>query len=508
MPTTANVRRNIIANFAAKAWSALMTLAFLPLYVQFLGIEAYGLIGVYVSLVALLAVLDLGLSTTITRELARLSAVPDTQQEARDLTRTFELVYWAVGVLIGCAVAALAPVIARHWLNVESLRVETVEQSATIMGLALALQWPLSLYNGGLMGLQRQVLMNVVRAGAATLQGGGAVLILWLVSPTILAYFSWQIIVGALQTTVIAVCLWKSLPEAGHRAAFRKRLLVSNWRFAGGMTALAVLVAVLTQSDKFILSKVLSLETFGYYSLATAIATALSYIANPIYSALFPRFSQAIGRGDEAEISRVYHKGCQLMTATVVPVAIVLALFSEELLTVWLGDAVTVGKTHLLASLLVAGAMLNSMVILPYALQLAHGWTRLVLGVNALSVVIFVPLLVVLIDALGATGAALAWVVLNLAYVLVVVPLMHRRILRQDIRQWYVTDVGIPLLIALGLGALSYAAKPHEVSSFAALLWVFLTFAIVAACVSMSMPYTRGWLRGLAPRGGSAGDIG
>ena len=40
-------KRNVLANFAGRAWSALMALAFLPLYIRFLGIESYGLVGIF-----------------------------------------------------------------------------------------------------------------------------------------------------------------------------------------------------------------------------------------------------------------------------------------------------------------------------------------------------------------------------------------------------------------------------------------------------------------------------
>ena len=492
-----NLKHDIIANFAGKAWSALMALAFLPLYIRFLGIEAYGLIGVYVSLVALLAVLDMGLSTTLTRELARLSAAPGGEQEARDLTRTFEVIYWGVGILIGGGVATLAPAIARHWLNAEGLAHETVEQSATIMGLLVALQWPTGLYSGGLMGLQRQVLMNIVRAAAATLQGGGAVLVLWLVSPTIVAFFAWQIVVSTVLTAVFAGCLWKSLPKAPGRASFRRNLVVRNWRFAGGMTATAVLVAILTQSDKITLSKMLSLEMFGYYALAAAVASALNYITNPVFSVLFPKLSQVVGRGSEAEISLIYHKGCQLMTASVVPVGTILVLFSEELLMLWLRDAITVSNTHLLVSLLVTGGMLNALVILPYTLQLAYGWTRLVLYVNAVSVALFVPLLILLVDSYGGRGAALAWIALNTGYLFVVVPLMHRRLIRKSMGRWYFRDVGMPVGIGLGIGVLAHLVQPRDVPQLVVLLWILFAYVSTFLCVSLAMPHTREWLKSL-----------
>jgi O-antigen/teichoic acid export membrane protein len=87
-----SVKKNIVANFAGKAWASIMSLVFIPLYIKFMGIEAYGLIGIFVSLIAILAILDMGLSSTLSRELARLSTSEDTAQESKDLVRTMEFV--------------------------------------------------------------------------------------------------------------------------------------------------------------------------------------------------------------------------------------------------------------------------------------------------------------------------------------------------------------------------------------------------------------------------------
>ena len=497
MQTTANVRRNIIANFAGRAWSALMALAFLPLYIRFLGIESYGLIGVFVSLTALLSVFDMGLSTTLNRELARLSTNNGLAQEARDLVRTFELIYWGTGILLGGGIALLAPLIARDWLSAQGMGVQTVEQAILLIGLVVALQWPNSLYSGGLMGLQRQVLLNAIRAVAATLQSGGAVLVLWLVSPTIIAFFLWQLLIGALHTAIVGAWLWKSLPGPA-APVFRKALLAANLRFAGGVAGITLLVTILTQTDKIVLSKMLSLEAFGYYSLAAVIAGALTYVSSPIFSALFPRFTQAIGAGNAAEVASLYHKGSQLMAALVSPVWIFMALFSEELLLLWFGDAPTVAGTHLLVSLLVTGTALNALVTLPYALQLAHGWTALSFYKNVISIAIFVPLLFWLIAQYGAAGAALAWIGLNAGYFLFEVPLMHRRLLRGSMGRWYLMDVGLPVALCLGIGLIARFAMPSGLPAYGILLWILSAFALCFLCVALAMPHTREWVRQLA----------
>ncbi|OAD21865.1 polysaccharide biosynthesis protein, partial [Candidatus Thiomargarita nelsonii] len=165
------VKLNIIANFTGKAWTALMSLAFIPLYIKFLGIEAYGLIGFFATLQALFGLLDLGLSSTLNRELARYSAQQGQEQKMRDLVRTLETIYWGMAILISVTVISIAPFIAEYWIKAENLSVETVQQSVVLLSIAIAFQWPLSFYSGGLMGLQRQALYNVLNSGLATLRG-------------------------------------------------------------------------------------------------------------------------------------------------------------------------------------------------------------------------------------------------------------------------------------------------------------------------------------------------
>ncbi|HMD01147.1 MAG TPA: polysaccharide biosynthesis protein, partial [Ferruginibacter sp.] len=60
----ASIKIDIVANLVGKIWSALIAILFIPLYIKFLGIEAYGLVGFYVTLLGAITLLDLGLSAT------------------------------------------------------------------------------------------------------------------------------------------------------------------------------------------------------------------------------------------------------------------------------------------------------------------------------------------------------------------------------------------------------------------------------------------------------------
>ncbi len=469
------VTRNLIANYTGRIWTGLISLVFVPLYIKFLGIEAYGLIGIYLSLMALLSVLDMGLSATLSRELARLSASQNTGQESRNLVRTMEAIYWGIGILIGAGISLLAPLLARHWVNVQSSSVATVEKAVIIMGFVAAFEWPGALYAGGLMGLQRQVHLNGIRAGMATLQSVGAVLILWLVSPTIIAFFKWQIFISTLQTFLLARGLWYALPATGEKIAFRRELLIKNWRFAAGMTGISVMVAVLTQLDKIILSKLLTLEMFGYYVLAFNVAGALTLLVNPIFSALFPRLSQLVVEKADADLSSLYHKGCQLLSLIVLPAAVTLIFFSKEILSLWIGTPDTVGNTYLLLSLISIGTGLNCVMTLPYALQLSFGWTKLSFYKNVIACIVLVPILLFMTSNYGGIGAAIVWIILNAGYFLIEIPVMHRRILNKEMSQWYIYDVGLPALIIVGIGIISRISMPNNISPYFTLSWIITT---------------------------------
>jgi len=472
-----SLRKNLLANFAGRLWASGISLVFIPLYIHFLGIESYGLIGVYLSLMALVSVLDMGLSTTLNRELARLSTVPGNAQEARDLVRSMEAVYWGIGLLVALATILLAPLVPKYWVNPKGVTAETVQEAVMMMGLVIAFDWPAALYTGGLLGLQRQVQLNSIRAGMGTLQAIGAVLVLWLVSPTISAYFLWQIVVVVAQTTTLAVVLWSNLPRTNRKVRFQRGLLTKNWKFTAGVSGITVLATILTQADKVILAKMLSLEAFGYYVLAFNVASSLNLVTSPMFSALFPKFSQLFMEKKTVELSDLYHKGCRFLSILTFSIALTLALFSRETLQIWIRDAVTVERTHLLLSVVVVGTALNALMILPYTIQMAYGWTRLILFQNTASLLVVVPAMFLMIGKYGAVGAAIVWVALNVAYAVFLIPLMHRRLLRGEMSRWYISDVGIPLLINLAIVLPSKWLLPAGISLTATAFWIVGTAA-------------------------------
>lgn len=366
----------------------------------------------------------------------------------RDLARTLEIGYWGIGILLGAGVASLAPEIAARWIDAHALARHDVTSAVVMMGALVALQWPLSFYEGGLMGLQRQVLVNTVKVLYATFSYGGALVLIWALPPDIVLFFEWQTAVAIVHLIVMTVLFWTSLPHAGRAARFETRVVRDNVRFAAGMSGITLFGLILVQMDKVVLSKLLTLQAFGYYILAGTVVNGLQLFSQPAFAALFPRLSSLVAANDEQQVKRLYHAATQMLTVLIVPAAAVLMLFPFEIVNLWIADARTAQQVAPLVQVLAMGTAINGLMHLPYGLQLAYGWTSIGVRLTIAKVLVFLPLLIVLAARFGAIGAAAVWTLLNATHVAVGVPLTHRRLLKGDAGRWLLADVGIPTLAA------------------------------------------------------------
>ena len=182
------------------------------------------------------------------------------------------------------------------------------------------------------------------------------------------------------------------------------------------------------------------------------------------------------------------------MSVLILPIAIVVSLFSREILFLWTQNLITVEHTHLILSILVIGTALNGLMNLPYALQVAYGWTKLAFFINVVSVIVLAPLIFVMTSYYGAVGAASVWVTLNSGYVLIGIQLMHRRLLPREKWRWYVEDLSMPLIAALltaGLGRFLISGPMSQTAMLASLVVVSILTLSMSA---LAAPYIRAWV--------------
>lgn len=489
-----SLSRNLLAGLGNSIWSALIGLAVVPLYLKYLGIESYGLIGFFVTTQALLQFLDMGLTPTINREVARCSASGSLAQAGK-LLHTLALVYWCMAAAIALLVVAASPLIAGHWLQAKQLSRPTIEHAVMLMGLVVACRWPIGLYQGALIGAQRLTVASGISALMTTIGSLGAIAVLAFLSATIQAFFVWQACVGLAYALTMRRAAWHVIGRT-QGLRFDVGRLKSVWRFSAGMGGIGLSALVFTQLDKVILSKMLGLEEFGHYMLATVVVSALYVLVTPVFNVAFPRFSALVVTEDLERLTRLYRLGTRMLATVLFPIAMLLAVFAEDLVRVWTGNPGLAASVAPIIALLAIGSALHGVTYLPYALQLAYGMTRLPLMIIAILMLALVPLIVFLALNYGALGGALAWLVLHMLYIALTAWLTHRHLLKGVRTRWLLQDIGVPLLLSLVAGLIAYFVVQGSGSQVYLRLLAGAMLALAAAAVSFfASPALRAALR-------------
>jgi O-antigen/teichoic acid export membrane protein len=490
---------NVLANFAGRLWTTALSILLVPLYVRFLGLETYGLVGFFTTIQVLMNVLDFGVSATIGRETARSAARPDAAQDLRDLVRTIELAYWAVGLAIGIGLFALAPVLATDWLSAQQLDPVTIRHAIELMAVVAFVQWPITFYSGGLTGLQRQVLLSAVNAGAATVRAVGAIALLWI-RPSILLFFGWMACAGALQTVATGVLLWRALPRGSRAPAIRVETVRAVWRFAAGMGTTSILVLVLGQVDKFILSTMLPLSVFAAYVIGSALASPPMLAAAPVSDAMFPRYAQLAAANRTEELTSAFHRGCQTIAVLAFPVAATLMVFAPETIVLWTRKPALAASIGTTTTLLVLGSALAVFVATLDGLQVAYGWLKPALVSRVMSLIVLPPLIVILTRGYGPAGAAAAWVIVWALYLCVTPHFVYGRLLVSAKWRWYTRDMGAPFLVSLVVVIAIRAATAFPHGAVAQLLYLGAVWATALLAATIVSPDVRAVVAAQAAR--------
>ncbi|MBN1126569.1 MAG: polysaccharide biosynthesis protein [Sedimentisphaerales bacterium] len=487
------IRKNIIANLCGRGWSTFLAFAVFPIYLTFLGVEAYALIGFHAVLFSLLGMLDLGLSTTLTREQARLSVCEEGKSEQRDLLFTMESVYGVILLTGSVVVVLLAKPIALYWLKANTLSEEAVIWAIRLMGPLIGVQMYVFFYHAGLLGLQKQVAVNIVSVVFGTSRCILTVLFLWLIWRNIVGFFICQVSMAIIEVITLRVLLWKILAGSAHKVAFRVTMLREAAPFAGGILGNSLTGVILVQMDKFLLSRLLPLDIFGYYVLASMGAHALWPVITAVNQAFFPKYTQLLNQGLYDTMTELHHRCNQLISFLLFPIACLVFFFSYELILFWTHDSVTAVRSHHIFTVLIVGVVFAGLAF-PYVQVLfAAGKPHVLMWINLFSIPVFGLLFILLVSRYGAIGAAITWsVVIGVGKLLSLLFFVSRPILKEDPLRWFTRDCITPFMSTLAVGFLGWLFCPKNISQIELLLWIGGIYLMMCIAAFLSADLLRG----------------
>ncbi|BBE49690.1 Polysaccharide biosynthesis protein [Ferriphaselus amnicola] len=407
------LRKNIVANYIGTGVVALAPILALPWYLAALGPKQFGLVSFVAMLQALLGLLDAGMSQSLAREFTLCeSAHQRGTQGAATLLRSFERVYWIFAMLAMCLILPFSGVLASNWLELSGLPAEVGQWAVYGAGAIFAAQFPGSLYRSALIGTQSQVELNVVMSISALLKhiGGIVIVNVW---PTLPAYLIWFVIVTLLETLFRARLAWKAIGGGRNHVVWSTGVVLKMMPLVVSLSGATILGALTIQMDKIILSKMVSVELFGYYSIAWSIAIGVLQLIYPVMNAALPK---VVNMRDDFEALRSF---CAKLTVVVMLVVVVgggiFYFMGVWLLERWLNNPVAVAYIYAPLSVLLIGTAMHAIWNIGYLVWLANGKANNALFSNAFTLVLSVVFSPALITRYGLVGAAFGWLMMNVA---------------------------------------------------------------------------------------------
>jgi O-antigen/teichoic acid export membrane protein len=436
---------------AASLINALTNLFLTPLNIKYLGVDTYGLIGLISTLQVWFFLLDLGLLFAISRLVASKN-----QTEFLGNNKNESIIRQVKCYGYICQILAIACTIFffMGWILIArdaKLPKEVAENFYIIGGLSalsIGYKWVHSYWSCLITNLKYTSHITYITLGSTVIKAAALVLGYFYLDYGVKYYFF--VICAAL--LVETLLFRRALTKYNLTAEYVKIssiyiLLKPIMNFGFGMLGISALSIILIYFDRLLVAKYLGLVEFAHYNLAITVAGFFTTVTAPIFTIINPKIIKAYneGAGPLEKIYSMYTQGIALLAGSSV---FFLYFFSYELIYLWTKNEELSLATSKLLVVYAIGTSLNAVLMFPFALQVAAGWTSFSIKKNIIAVTFIIPILIYSIPIYGAIAACWLWVGLHIGYVLFEIPIVHRRILVGYARRWMIKDVGMPVLFS------------------------------------------------------------
>lgn len=466
---------NLLANYGTTISGSLLSLLFTPLYIYYLNIESYGVIGFVASLMVFLNFLDLGMGQTVNREMAKFHKDTEKAEYINNLVFSLQAIYIGIGLLCTLVIVLTAPILATKWFNAEHISTNIITYAFVILGITIGCRWPYAFFSSALRGMQLQVLLNANEIFWNVVKTIGSFIVLKYFSGTLITFLWYQCVVILLQTLSSFFLCWRFIEKPFAKRRFDSSILKSLSGYIASMGLASIFVALIFQLDKIILSATLKGEDYGYYVLSNNLATTLFIISTPVAIALFPHFTSFLHKKELEQLQVEFHKYTRILSVTLLPVFLMMCFFAPELIWIWTKNQELVNRTVPLMRIILIGTALDAYMVVPNTLLLAANKTKFILLSHTVALMIMIPAVFFLSTHYGAIGGAISVAIIFGGYFVFEAPFVFKYCLPGHYIKWIWGDIfkiALPLIIIISTVRFALPAQYIENR--------FLSFGILA----------------------------
>jgi O-antigen/teichoic acid export membrane protein len=481
-----SLKKNIIANYTSQLYMIAVGILTLPMLVEYMGAEAYGLVGFFTLTQSWLSMLDMGMSATMSREVSRYRGGALPGSDMLNIFKTLRSFFLLLGVLFIIVFAASTDYLSTSWLKTESLDHSLVVYSLVTIAFIVAARWFSGFYRATVTGFEQLIWLSGYNALIATLRFVAVFLVFYFVDASPVTFFTYQLFVAVAEVAGLAFYVKGLLPRPGETTGSMNRSILRNaLKFSLTIAFTSAVWVAVTQTDKLILSKLLKLSDFGYFTLAVQLAGGIILVTGPISSAIIPRLVKMEAEQRHDELIRLYRQATQLVMVVVGAIALTLIFFPKQVLFVWTGDPEMTEKVAPFLVLYAIGNFLLSASAFAYHLQYAKGNLKFHVYGNIGFLVLLIPTLIYVVNHYGGVGAGYVWASMNVVYFLCWIPFVHNYFDKTLNRGWYFQDIFRIVLPGIAVALLAGLVLPHTTNR----IWIIVELGCIVSLLLAVMAY-------------------
>ena len=399
--------RNTLYSLVGHAIPVLAAIFSIPILINALGADGFGVLTLAWMVAGYFSLLDLGVGRALTKLLSEKLGRDDVEG-VPDLIWTALMLAALMGLFGSLLISLASPTLVNDVFKIPSALHDDVEKSFYILAISVPIVIGTSALRGILESYQRFDLINIVRVPIGSLTFLGPLLVLPFSEK--LSHIVVALVVVRLLEWVItfSFCI-RVVPEMLKNIRVQHSSIGIFLRFGGWMTVSNTIGPLMVYLDRFLIGSIISISAVAYYATSYEIIHRLMIIPGAIAGVLFPALGAVIDP-NPSKAATIFFGGVKCTFILVFPVILIIFIFSQEGLSVWLGDEFALRGATVL-QWLVIGALINCFSYFPFAVLHAAGRPDLTAKLHLIETPIYMMTAWILIVRYGIEGAAIAWVI-------------------------------------------------------------------------------------------------
>jgi O-antigen/teichoic acid export membrane protein len=492
--------KNSILNFLGAVTPALANLISVPVLVHSLGTADYGLLNLVLALVGYFALLDISATQGSVRFIAEYDSQGKVKQ-ANEVISFGLLIYINIGLIGFTLIYSFAPLLIK---NIFQIPVTNIVIALATLKLA-AIAFFFSQIQAYLISIPQAMQRYGASSAIESVFGGAAPLISMAVATltgNIEDVIRARLALSILNVGVLLICVLRLRPDfklAMANKAIRKRLL-SFSAFSYLTTIAGVSYA---QADRMILGILLGLSEITLFSIPTTLVNRLFGMTYRLGSVIYPAASKLAANGNKEGVRYIYLLASRYMTAINSLLILMLIVYGQDLLHVWVG-AQFVAQGYPVLILAATGLLIDSMTNLPSLINNAVAHPRTT-GLFAVARAIFsIAALIVGTMEAGIIGTALAHLFASTIATTAFIVYVHGRSVPASLLDLLRKAYLPVILVTVFTGTVAWYTRPSYPAEFLNLVihgsLVVLLYGLISLLVILTPEHKQTLLGKFLPR--------